>query len=56
MYYWETCDDYGNPNPGLYLWEVGKPPQFPDARPFKMFGPIPGAMQTWPIVPANTAP
>lgn len=51
VYYWETCTDLGHPLPGLYLWEEGKPPQFPHTgKPFKMFGPIPGAMKEWPMV------
>lgn len=50
LYYWEHCDQYGNPRPGLYLWEEGKEPQFP-TDPFKLFGPIRGAMQPWPMTP-----
>jgi hypothetical protein len=53
-YYWETCDQYGNPRAGLHLWEDGKPACFPTgAGPFKMFGPIPGAMKPWPMVPVS---
>lgn len=51
LYYWETCDDYGNPSPGMYLWQEGKPPQFPERKPWKMFGPIRGAMRPWPMIP-----
>lgn len=53
LYYWETCDQQGNPSPGFYLWEPGKPPQFPEGRPFKLFGPIRGAMQPWPMAEAD---
>lgn len=48
IYYYETCDDFGNPRPGIYLWEEGKPPNFPEGV-FKMFGPIPNAGQIWPM-------
>lgn len=50
LYYWENCDQWGNPRPGLFLWEEGKPAQFPD-DPWKLFGPIRGAMQPWPMTP-----
>ena len=48
LYYWETCDDFGNPRPGLYFWGEGNPPNFPEGV-FKMFGPIPGAAKPWPM-------
>lgn len=47
LYYWEHGDQHGNPHPGMYLWEEGKPPNFPYNAPWKMFGPIRGAMQPW---------
>lgn len=50
IYYWETCDDFGHPRPGFYVWEQYKPPKFPEGI-WKMFGPIRGAMQEWPMVP-----
>jgi hypothetical protein len=53
LYYFETCDQWGNPRPGFYLWEEGKPPQYPHegGTPTKYFGPIRGAMQPWPMAP-----
>ncbi len=49
LYYWESCDRYGNPSPGLYYWEEGREPKLP-AAPFKLFGPFRGAMRPWPMV------
>jgi hypothetical protein len=53
LYYWETCDQYGNPRPGFFLWEEGKDKgEVPkDSR---FFGPIVGAMQPWETVPTDT--
>lgn len=56
IYYWETCDDFGNPCPGLYHWPEGEPPRFPTERLFKMFGPIPGAFKLWEMVPVADEP
>lgn len=50
LYYAETCDDFGNPEPGLCFWEEGKEQPKP-YKPTKYFGPIVGALQTWPMVP-----
>jgi len=49
LYYWETIRPDNNwPSPGLYLWEEGKEPKFPKIKPWKMFGPITGAMKPGP--------
>lgn len=47
LYYQETGDKWGNPQPGLYLWKEGDKPLFLE-RPWKIFGPIRGALQAWP--------
>lgn len=52
IYYWETCDHFGNPRPGFYVWEPGKEANCP-AVPSRYFGPIRGAMQIWPMVPQD---
>lgn len=49
VYYMENCDPLGNPIPGLGLLEPGKP--FAPTIPTKYFGPIPGAMRRWVMVP-----
>jgi hypothetical protein len=49
LYYSETCDQYGNPRPGIMLWEAGKPWE-PPSIPTKYWGPMPGAMKHWPIL------
>lgn len=48
VYYWETCDTWGNPRPGLHFWDEGKPAEFPAGQ-WKMFGPLRGAMCPWPM-------
>lgn len=49
VYYWETCDDYGNPRPGLFLLKE-EDRKCPTGI-WKAFGPIRGAMQLWPMTP-----
>lgn len=52
IYYSESCDQYGNPRPGLTAWEEGKP-WVASSIPTRYFGPITGAMKTWDTVPAK---
>ena len=56
LYYYETCDEHGNPYPGLMLLTEDAPtPQIDLDRPTKIFGPIPAAMKPWPMVPVTEA-
>lgn len=47
LYYWEHGDSWGHPHPGFYLWNEGEPANLPTNAAWKLFGPIPGAMQRW---------
>lgn len=51
IYYQESCDQYGNPRPGLCCWDEGKPWE-PASIPTRYFGPIVGAMRPWETVPS----
>jgi hypothetical protein len=53
LYYCETCNSRGEPVPGFWWWDEGKPIEMPTI-PAKLFGPIPGAMKPWPMVPAES--
>jgi hypothetical protein len=48
LYYWETCNPYGDARPGFYVIEEGKTVE-PLTVPSKLFGPIPGALKPWPM-------
>lgn len=52
IFYCETCDQFGNPVPGLIMVDDGNP-FVPIDRPTKYFGPIHGACRPWETVPAE---
>ena len=53
VYYMESCDPYGRLSPGLMWLEEGKACETASI-PTKYFGPIPGAMRPWHMVPLTT--